>query len=154
MKSDYPFYTWVLPLIWGVCSYSHHYYPGDENGMWLISSAAGLWAAPFVFLGGASKPVIAGSIAAAGAVVMAGIGLAIDRLGVSKLLWAIVFPVCAIIVFAAAVMSYPSIERALSKNGSWWAYVLFSVNIGIYASIFLCVILTLIIRASRMASRD
>lgn len=154
MKCYFPFYSWLLPLFWAVCSYLHHYYPGDENGMWLLSSAAGLWIAPVAFLGGASKAAIAVGIAVAGALVMAPIGYAMDFFHVRKLLWAILFPICALTVFVAAIMSYPSIERAVSKNGSWWAYILFSINIGIYISIILSAILTLIIRLSRVRSRD
>ncbi len=154
MKYYLSFYRLLLPLFWGVCSYFHHYYPGDENAMWLLSSAAGLWIAPFAFLGGASKAIIAASIAVAGALVMAVTGFAMDRFCISKLLWSILFPICALTIFVVAIMSYPSIERAISKNGSWWAYILFSINIGIYISIILSAILTLIVRVSRVRSED
>jgi len=132
----------------------HHYFPGDENAMWLISSVAGLWIAPFVFLGGASEIMAAVGIAVAGAIVMSPVGIAMDFLHVRKLIWVILFPVCALIIFCAALMSYPSIERAINKNGSIWVYIFFSINIGIYISIILSIILTLIIKLSKRKRDD
>jgi hypothetical protein len=146
MRERFPFYVWVLPLVWGVCSYVHHDYPGDENAMWLLSSAAGLWLAPVAFAGGASKDMIAVAIALAGALVMGAVGFGMDWLRVRKLLWSILFLACASAILGAAIMSYPSIERAISKNGSWWAYILFSVNIGIYISVVLSAFITLAAR--------
>ena len=146
MSERFPCYVWVLPLIWGVCSYVHHNYPGDENAMWLLSSVAGLWLAPVAFVGGASKDVIAIAIALAGALVMGAVGFGMDYLRVRKLLWAILFFACASAIMGAAIMSYPSVERAISKNGSWWAYILFSVNIGIYISVVLSAFVTLTAR--------
>lgn len=86
MKQRLPFYIWLLPLLWGVCSYIHHSYPGDENAMWLISSVAGLWIAPLVFFAHASKVMIAVYIAIAGAMVMGGVGFVMDLFGVRKTL--------------------------------------------------------------------
>lgn len=146
MSERFPFYVWVLPLVWGVCSYVHHNYPGDENAMWLLSSAAGLWLAPVAFVGGASKDVIAIAIALAGSLVMGAAGFGMDYLRVRKLFWAILFLACTPAIMGAAIMSYPSIERAIGKNGSWWAYILFSVNIGIYVSVVLSAFVTLTAR--------
>lgn len=44
------------------------------------------------------------------------------------------------------INSYQSIERALGKNGSWWAYIFGSLNLGLYASVILSVIITLIVK--------
>jgi len=154
MKNRFPFYSWLLPLIWGVCSYLHHYYPGDENAMWLLSSIAGMWIAPFAFLGGASKAAIAAGIAVAGALVIAPIGFAMDFFHIRKLLWVILFLTCSLTVFVAAIMSFPSIERAINKNGSMWAYILFSINIGIYISIILSAVLTVIVKISRYIKKN
>jgi hypothetical protein len=144
-----PFFSWVVPLVWAASSYFHHYYPGDENAMWLLSSIAGLWIAPFIFHSGASDAAAAAGIAVAGIMILAPIGFAMDIFGVRRLFWAIIFPICSLAVFAAAILSFPSIERAISKNGSLWAYIFFSINIGIYLSIILSSILTLIVRLSK-----
>ncbi len=147
MRSERPFYIWLLPLLWGACSYVHHYYPGDENGLWLLGSAAGWWMAPFVFFGSASKATGALGIAAAGALVMALVGWSMDRCGVKKWLWGTLFAICTIGVFAVLILSYSSIERALAKNGSWWAYILFSCLIGMYLSVVLSAVATVVVSA-------
>jgi MFS family permease len=141
-----PFFVWLLPLLCGICSYIHHSYPGDENGMWLLGSAPGLWIAPRVFLSGASKAAAAAGIAVALAVVMLAIGWTMDRFRVRKVLWAIVFAVCALGVLALSILGFPSIERALSKNGSWWAYILLSINVGVYLSVVVSAVLTFFTR--------
>lgn len=154
MKKYFPFYNILLPLIWGVCSYFHHYYPGDENAMWIISSLAGLWIAPFVFFSSTSKEMAPVVIAFAGAIVMLPIGILMDFLHVRKLIWAIIFSVCTLIIFCLTLMSYPSLERAINKNGSIWAYIFFSINIGIYISIILSIILALIFKLSKSKRED
>jgi hypothetical protein len=154
MRKDFPFFLWFLPLLWGVCSYVHHSYPGDENAMWLLSSTAGLWVTPFAFLGGASKAVIALYVAVAGAAVMSVIGFAMDRFHIRKALWIVLFLMGALAIFGAAIMSYPSIEWAINKNGSWWAYILFSINIGIYLSIILSAMLTGVSRVRTYRNRS
>lgn len=151
MRSETRFYVWFLPVVWGVCSYAHHYYPGDENALWLVGSAAGWWMAPFVFFGSASKTAAALGIAAAGALVMALVGWGMDRFSVRKRLWGPLYGLCTLSVFAAAVLSYGSIERALAKNGSWWAYILFACLMGMYLSVALSVVATGAARAVRLA---
>lgn len=154
MKNSFPFYGWLLPMVWGACSYLHHYYPGDENAMWIVSSIAGMWIAPFAFLGKVSKSTAAGGLAVAGALVMLLIGIAMDFFRVRKRLWAIIFVICSLAVFAVAIFSFPSIERAINKNGSIWAYVFFSINIGIYLSIILSAIVTIIARITKYSKKN
>jgi uncharacterized membrane protein len=61
-------------------------------------------------------------------------------------LWFVLYITLAAVILAITINSYPSIERALSKNGSWWAYILGSLNLGLYASVILSVIITLIVK--------
>ena len=137
-----PFFVWLLPLLCGTCSYIHHYYPGDENAMWLLGSAPGLWIAPFVFLGRVSKTVVPVYIALAVAAVLLVVGLAMDRLRIHRVLWTIAFPASALAVLALSVLSYASVERAISRNGSWWSYILLSINLGVYLSVVVTALLT------------
>jgi len=81
-------------------------------------------------------------IAFALAVVLIVVGLVMDRFCIHKVLWGITFSVCAVVVFAASVLSFPSIERAISKNGSISCYVCFSINVGLYLSVVLSAIVT------------
>ena len=132
-----PVYIWILPLLWASCSLIHFQFPGDEYGMYGISSIAGLWIAFIVRLGDQHNPMFPVAIALAGAIVMSVIGFLMDRIRIRKTIWAILFVVAALAVFVMSIKSYPTIERALSKNGSWWAYVFFSLNVGLYFSVLL-----------------
>jgi hypothetical protein len=149
-----PFYIWLLPVLCGACSYVHHRYPGDENALWLLGSAPGLWIAPFVFLGKAPKAIVPVYIAFALAAVMLVVGWAMDRFQVRRTLWAVAFPVCASMVLACSVLSFPSAERALARNGSWWAYILLSINAGVYLSVMVSAFLTIAARGWKRARRS
>lgn len=153
------FFVWLLPALCGTCSYIHHYYPGDENAMWLLGSVPGLWVAPIIFLGGFSKAVAAVYIALAVAAVLLVVGWVMDRFQVRRAFWAIAFPVSAMGVLAVSVLSDSSVERAISRNGSWWSYVLLSINLGAYLSVVVAVLLTAVARGwglanERLASTD
>jgi hypothetical protein len=130
-----PFYTWLLPLIWAGCSLVHFRFPGDEYGLYALASAAGTWIA-FIFpFGDIHNPAMPLSIAVTGALVMAAAGYVMDRLRICRLFWAIGFAVSAAALLGMSIHAYPSVEKALSKNGSWQAYILFSVNMGLYCSV-------------------
>ena len=77
---------------------------------------------------------------------MALIGWGLSALRVKIKLWLILHICAAVAFFLLAVLSYPSIEKALSKNGSWWAYVFSSLNMGLYASVIFSSIITGILR--------
>jgi hypothetical protein len=144
MEKKWRFFVWLLPVLWGGCSLLHYHFPGDEYGMYGISSIVGVWAIFIVKVGDVNHPMFPASIAVAGAIIMAGVGWFMDWMRIWRKLWGIIFAICAIGVFVLSVLSYPSIEKALSKNGSWWAYILFSINIGVYLSVILTVNLTCI----------
>jgi hypothetical protein len=105
--------------------------------MYAIASIAGSWIAFIISFGDIHNPVIPISIALTGAIVMALIGFLMDQVRIRKAIWAILFVVAALVIFVISIKSYPSIERALSKNGSWWSYIFFSVNVGLYFGILL-----------------
>jgi hypothetical protein len=140
------FYIWLLPLLCGTCSYLHRSYPGDEHGLWLLGSGPGLWIAPFVFGWENSKESTPIFIAAALAVVMLPVGWMMDRFEIRKTHWGTLFLVCATGVLVTSVLSYSSIERAISKNGSWWSYILLSINLGVYLSFVPSIVMTVLLR--------
>ncbi len=146
MKHGSPFYVWLLPLLCGTCSLLHSQYPGDENAMWIIGSLPGLWIAPFAFLVQDAKSAAPLLIALALAAAMLPVGLAMDFFRIRKTLWAVLFGLFSIAILLLSVLSYPSIERAINKNGSWWAYIFFSINFGVYTSVIISAILTLFSR--------
>lgn len=83
---------------------------------------------------------------------MAGIGWVMDRLRIRRVLWAVLYGAGGIAAFCLMLGSYPSIEHAVSKNGSLWAYGLLALNLGLYASIGLSTILTCIVRGVRWSA--
>jgi len=149
MEKKRRFFVWLLPVLWGACSLIHYRFPGDEYGMYGISSIVGLWTIFIIKVGDSNNPMFPISIALAGAIVMTGVGWFMDWMRIWKKLWVITFAICAIGVFAISILSFPSIERALQKNGSLWAYILFSINIGVYLSVIFSMSLTSIGRLWR-----
>lgn len=74
------------------------------------------------------------------------VGFALSALRVKVKLLLIIQICAAAGFFLLAVFSYPSIAKALSKNGSWWAYIFSSLNMGLYAAVTLSAIITPIAR--------
>lgn len=52
----------------------------------------------------------------------------------------------ATLVLFLTLQSYPSVERALAKNGPWTAYILHALLLGSYAATVISAIVTLLIR--------
>lgn len=147
------FYRWLLPVLWGTVSYLHHMVPGDEHGLWLLSSAAGSWISPVLFLSHVSKPMMAWAIAGTGAVVMMGVGALLDRWRVNRGVWLVLQGICSVIILVLMIASYPSIKRAISKNGSWSAYLCSSFLLGMYVSVILASVVTGAVRCFRGTTR-
>ena len=131
------FYTWVVPLLWTVGSMLSFRWPGDEYALCAIASMPGVWIRLLMGNGDVHDPMFLISIVVAGAFIMALVGLLMDRCRLRRTLWKLLFVVCALLVLVVAITSHPSLERALGKHGSWWAYVFFSMNIGLHLSILL-----------------
>jgi hypothetical protein len=69
---------------------------------------------------------------------MAVCGFLLDRLPVSRCLWAAVYLVASAGFFAWGLLSFPSLERAIAKNGSIAAYAFCAANLGLYVSLLTC----------------
>jgi len=134
MNANRWFFMLLVPLAWGGCSLVHFRFPGDEYAMYFISSVAGAWLCYFVRIGDIHQWWIPWSIAATGVVVMAGVGWVLVRLAVQRWLWLALFVASALVLLALMVGEYPSLERALSKNGSWWAYGCSAALMGSYVA--------------------
>jgi hypothetical protein len=59
------------------------------------------------------------------------------RLGVRKRLWTIVWLLAAALVLFPTLQSYPSIERAPAKNGSWTAYIFSALLLGMCGAVLI-----------------
>lgn len=155
MNSNPWFFLLVLPAVWAALSLLHFHFPGDEYGLWAVSSMAGTWS---LFLlpniGDIHQPWIRLCVAGVGALVMMGAGWALWRLGVRKRLWTILWLVAAALVLFVTLQSYPSIERALAKNGSWTAYILSALLLGSYAATLISALVTLPVRLKHWRRPD
>ncbi|MHC4087877.1 MAG: hypothetical protein ACYSU3_17690 [Planctomycetota bacterium] len=144
-------YVWLLPLLWSTCSLLSFQFPGDEYAIYAVSSMAGTWAVVlFNIQGDIHDFSFRGTITTTGIVVMLITGFILAKLRVKIKLWFVLYITLAAVILATTINSYPSIEKALSKNGSWWAYIFGSLNLGLYASVILSVIITLIVKLVKL----
>ena len=131
------FFVWLLPLLWGPTSLVSYYHPGDEYGLYFVSSLLGSW---FVMIGDAGDirdlwiPL---SIAATGAAVIAVLGLLLDLLRVTRVGLLACWALLSAFLVWKQFQPYPNVKEALEKNGSWTAYVSASMNIALTATVLL-----------------
>lgn len=127
------FYLLGVPLGWAGVSLLHFRWPGDEYAMWAISSMAGVWVLLFApNVGDIHQWWVRGAVALVGFLVMGGAGWLVYWLKVRVRIWLAVWLSSVVGWLGFMLMQYPSIERALAKNGSWAAYlctaILMAVN--------------------------
>ena len=140
-------YVWLLPLLWSICSLLSFQFPGDEYAIYAVTSMAGTWAVIlFKIQGDIHDFAFRGTITITGAIVMLTAGILLAKLRVKMRLWFVIYIIAAVVFLVVSLSNYPTIEKALSKNGSWWAYILGSINMGLYVSVVLSMIITLIIK--------
>ena len=127
----------MIPLIWGICSLLQYREPGDEYALYAMSSFVGVWVLFLTRNGDVNSVLFPLSITLAGTIVMFLIGLWMDKVRIRKITWITIFIISILTIFLISINAYPNIARALSKNGSWGAYIFFSINMGLHTSIFL-----------------
>lgn len=125
------FYRWAFPLAWLATSAAALEYPGDEYGLWGAGSLAGMWIASVAPLPGDVR-TIALAVWCAGAPLMALAGWPLDALRLSRRAWLAAWLAVAFLLCLWTIGAHRSYERAVSRNGSLTAYVLFSLNFGSY----------------------
>ena len=128
--------VWLVPSLWSMCAFGSWHHPGDEYGMFCVSILASLWLVFLLDFGHLSQVYLL--LIAAGAVPMVIFGFLLDRLPVSRRLWAAVYIVASVAFLAWGLLSFPSLERAIAKNGSISAYAFCAANLGIYVSVVTC----------------
>jgi hypothetical protein len=121
-------------------SFVSYYHPGDEYGIYAYSNIIGVW--PFFFLRhipiqNIFFPII---VATTGAAILILAGWGLDKLKTDRKIWFVLWMVFTAMIFVLSVMQYPTISKALSKNGSWTAYIAGSLNIALYVSVVLAAI--------------
>ncbi len=138
-------FTYLLPVVWTAVAAANYEHPGDEYGSFGAGSLAGLW---IIYLLPNWRLVhLLPFILAAGAVVMSALGLALDWVRVRWGLFAILWLGAAVALFLLSFSAYPTVERALAKNGSYAAYILPAINFGMYTACLLLLPTTAVYRA-------
>ena len=133
------FYAMVLPVVWAVATVVSYFHPGDEYGLFVFSSIAGSWVCFIIRDIGHLRDVL-WLIIVVGVAILAILGFVMDRLRVSKRVWGPLFVLSFALLLLFSLRQYPSLERAISKNGSITAYVAGACNMGLYLSIVLSLI--------------
>lgn len=127
--------VWLVPSLWSICAFGSWHHPGDEYGMFIVSVLASIWLAFLLDFGHLSEVYLL--LIAAGALPMAGFGFILDRLPVSRRLWSAFYIVASVGWFVWMLWQFPTLERAIAKNGSISAYAFCAANLGLYASVLL-----------------
>jgi uncharacterized membrane protein YidH (DUF202 family) len=128
--------VWLIPSLWSLSAFGSWHHPGDEYGSFCVSVLVSLWLVFLLEFGHLSEVYLL--LIAAGALPMAISGFLLDRLPVSRRLWAAVYITVCVALFVWGLSSYPSLDKAIAKNGSISAYVYCAANVGMYASVLLC----------------
>jgi len=135
----------LVPVFWmtGVSLGFHH--PGDEYGLWVISALPGAWLG-FLFpivgdIGGFAPKVVV-----AGGACMAAVGWVMDGLRVPFRPWMLGILLGTVGLCFQTIAQYPSYERAMGKNGSLAAYVLFGWNLSVAGASLFGIVITALAR--------
>jgi len=127
--------VWLVPSLWSICAFGSWHHPGDEYGMFCVSVLASIWLAFFLDIGHLSEVYLL--LIAVGALPMAGFGFILDRLPVSRRLWSAFYIVASVGWFVWMLWQFPTLEKAIAKNGSISAYAFCGANLGMYGSVLL-----------------
>ena len=130
--------VWLVPSLWSICAFGSWHHPGDEYGMFVVSVLASIWLAFLLDIGHLSKVYLL--LIAAGAVPMAGLGFILDRLPVSRRLWSAFYIIASVGWFIWMLWQFPTLERAIGKNGSISAYAYCAASLGLYVSVLLFIL--------------
>ena len=141
-------FVWLLPLMWLIQSWASSHHSGDEHGMFLVSALAAAWIALLIDLPAGLRSQVP-YILLAGALSFAVLGLVLDLLRASFRVWRVLFVLAAVAVCVTLIASFPSYDKAISKNGSLLAYVFFSLNAALYIAGALMLIIAPLTRAFR-----
>lgn len=140
-------YTVAIPVLWATVASVGFQYPGDEYGLWAAGALPGLW---LPLLVGEGSPLRGFWVVLAGGIIVTGaLGAVLDRLRAPWLPWYALWVISAGVLCAATLASYPSWARAMSKNGSFQAYAMSSLNVGLTFSTAAMIVSTAAYRAGR-----
>jgi hypothetical protein len=142
------FFVVALPVVWATAALTSYFHPGDEYAIFVVSSLAGSWVCFLMPNVGHFRDVL-WLILLTGAAVLGVLGFLMDRLRMSLRLWGVIFGLCFLAILVLGLMQYPSLDRAIRKNGSITAYAAGACNIGLYFSVILVFIMKAIAASTR-----
>lgn len=154
MNSRKWFYVWVVPLVWAACSFFGFEYRGDEYGMYAVSAMPGVWLMLLTRYDNIHSPLFPLMIVLGGAPILAGFGAIMDWLRVRKWLAAGLWVIAAVTLVYFMLSAYPSLERAIRKNGSIWSYIVAATSAGLYVSVLLSIARTAVQRVWERVRRE
>ena len=135
MKLNHRFFLWILPTVWVMIAAIGFRYAGDEYGLWGVGSLAGTWLFGIFrsFHSGSSPSALLPPVLIAGFATMALLGYFLDRLRTPRIPLIITWLAVTGLLVAYLLNQYPTLERAVAKNGSILAYVLSAANFSLLA---------------------
>jgi hypothetical protein len=139
-------FLWLLPLLWALVMVGARIHRGDEYGKFLI---AALPAWPLGLLFRELVPWRTTMLVDAwicGIPLLALIGWGMDRARASLGLFLATWLVLAAVMAFAGVREHATLGKAISKNGSLWAYVFSGLGFMAPVAAFLALVLALMRR--------
>jgi hypothetical protein len=133
-------WSWLLPLAWALVLAGGRVHRGDEYGMYLLASAPA-WPLAFALAGVAEGMGMWAGSFLCGLLWILPLGWTMDRARVRLLPWLLLWTVVASVVAALLVTQHPSLERAIRKNGSLWAYAFAGLGLTLVPVAFLALFL-------------
>lgn len=130
----------LLPAVWGAGCILGFGNPGDEYGLYALGSILGVWTIVFV------NEIALGPALLAGCAIMFFLAVLLERLGASRKLWLAIWMISGLAIYFASLEMFPSVERAVAKNGSLGAYLALGSQLGAY----LATIVTLLVGVARL----
>ena len=129
--SPYYIYRFLVPTVWGVSAWFSYRNPGDEYGLFGVGALPASWL--LTVMGTGDFKSMIPYILASGMISLFLAGWALDRMRVRLWIWGpAVLLMCAALV-GLMLSSYPSLSRAIAKNGSLTSYVSSSLNVSLYS---------------------
>jgi hypothetical protein len=124
------FFTWLLPGCWVAISWASFHHPGDEYGLWAVSSLPGLWGAA-LHHGGDTRSFLP-PVLASGFISVLALAFVMDLQRVSRRWFAVAWPVMAGMCFMLAMVAtdHP-LRRSRTVEEGLIAYGLAAINLGL-----------------------
>lgn len=144
-RSRRPFYVVLVPVLWVSGVWIGFQFPGDEYALWVISALPGAWIG-FVLTDVGDLGAFLPKVLLAGGLILVGVGWVMDRLRVPFRPWALGVLLGTVGLCFQTIGEFPSYARAISKNGSLAAYVLFGWNLSVVLASVIGIAITSLVR--------